>query len=188
MADLQRKNAGGRSERQAIQRFNRHLDALLAGQPVEPGDLNEADRQALALAGRLEQANFSRQSRVYFDLRRKMRGGTRRRPVQPALHSLVIFITVFLVGWSLVHLVYRSSHVAYPAATAYRFPATSPSAPDSTLELAANAEAITPQPVPTPGAPRELVWMAPSGNNLPPTLISTSPTQSLGYPAAETTP
>ena len=63
------------SKSQAVERFNRQIEALLAGQAVETNKLNRADRRALELADRLERSDFSRQSRGYFRLRQELMAG-----------------------------------------------------------------------------------------------------------------
>ncbi len=173
------------NKRPAVERFNRQLDALLAGQAMEIDELSEADRRAFEWAARLAGSDFSRQSRRYYPLRQELLAGVpgpsslRRHPELTVTRTLQLLMVAVLVGWAMTSLVYRPRGGDTPVATAYRVPATSLVVSTSTYGQTGQEKAIAPQPVPTPVAPVEVVSAALPGNSPPTTSYSVSPTQSL---------
>ena len=181
------------SHRKQIEAFNRHLDALLRSDEDDPGTLQEADLQALEIARRLAALDLSAQSKQRYTLRRKLaqnvrlctqassRRNLRLRLQPPSALSMalpgatLLFVLVFVLGWTFANLGRLPASGDLVSATAYALPGAAiesglPPQVDSHV-----AQAFAPQPLPTPIAPRQLTTHAPSTSDPNQTPSQTSP-------------
>lgn len=171
--------------------FNRHLEALLHGDEIDPDDLPEADRQALGIAHRLAGLDLSAQSQLRRSLRRRLAQNARLRPqpwpgqntaLPPAAAltlalpgAALLFVLVFVLGWTLANLGGSPAFGGLASATAYALPGA---ALESGLPPAENSPAVqafAPQPLPTPMAPQHSTTGAPSTFSPDQTPSQTSP-------------
>ena len=156
-----------------IEAFNHHLDAMLCGDETDLNSASENDRQALEIASRLAALDLSAQSKQRYAFRRKLFQGTRLRTKapprlgwpqwfrpSPALviaipGATLLFVLVFVLGWTFTNLGRLPDSVDPVSATAFAIPGTSI---ESSLPPVADqgaAQAFAPQPLPTPIAPRQ---------------------------------
>jgi hypothetical protein len=166
------------SNEDRVKRFNRSLDAVLRGEQPE------GDEQLIDLARTLAQVDLSPRSRRRWELRRRfqfrrmLQSGSRQAPgwsvrllnlaqASPA-SRLVASLLVFVLLSSLLTLFSLPGHVRLPD----REP-VSARLSQATWQL----PQLSPQPIPTPYAPREVVSPVPVAYTQAPMATGLSPTQ-----------
>jgi hypothetical protein len=168
------------TDHRQIQAFNQQLDDLLSGAEPDLSTLTEDDRQAIRIAARLVDIDLSPQSTQRYNVRRKLLQDQRLRPkitagmarclsIRPSAALLIafpsatlLFVLVFVLGWTFTNLGRQSGSSDPVAATAFAISGTSA---ESGLPPSVNRpspQAFAPQPLPTPIAPRQSITYTPA--------------------------
>lgn len=181
------------NHRKQIETFNYHLEAWLHDDKANPRELEDTDLQALEIACRLAALDLSTQSKRRFPLRRKLTQKARlctqtltRLNGSPSVQSpatlvialpgaTLLFVLVFVLGWTFANLGRLPASSALVSATAFAQPGTSIESGLPPQDQSFTVQTFSPQPLPTPIAPRQSDTLATSTSGPNQTPSQTSP-------------